>query len=65
MCLVHDPRETSPYNKLYTVDYLNNMVGGGKVLYINQPVDMLKKLAAESIKNNEVNYINVHKFDCM
>ncbi len=51
---MHDPRETSPYGRLYTVEYLNNMVGGVKVLYINQPVDVLKALAAKSIKNNQV-----------
>ena len=51
---MHDPRESSAYSKLYTVDYLNNVVGGGKVLYVNQPIDVLKKLAAESIKKNQV-----------
>ncbi len=51
---MHDPRETSPYGKLYTVEYLNNMVGGIKVVYNNQPIDVLKRLAAESIKNDQV-----------
>ena len=56
MCLVHDPRETSPYGKLYTVAYLNNMVGGIKVVYNNQPIDVLKQLATQSIKNNQVKH---------
>ncbi|KAI6074372.1 Bleomycin hydrolase [Aix galericulata] len=53
ICLVNDPRPQNPYNKLYTVEYLGNMVGGRKTLYNNQPVDVLKKLAAASIKDGE------------
>ncbi|XP_052798566.1 bleomycin hydrolase-like isoform X1 [Mya arenaria] len=49
VCLVNDPRPSSPYNRLYTVEYLGNMTGGPRVLYINQPVDVLKKLTIKSI----------------
>jgi len=51
--IVNDPRPDNSYDKLYTVEYLNNMTGSGPVLYINQPSDILKKYAALSIKNNE------------
>jgi len=51
--LIHDPRSFNPYNELYTVEYLANMTGGEKVLYINQEIDALKKYAAISIDNNE------------
>lgn len=52
--LVNDPRAQNPYNNLYTVDYLGNMVPEGRlVLYINQPVDLLKKVASASIEDNE------------
>uniref|UniRef100_A0A8V5HAW1 Bleomycin hydrolase n=1 Tax=Melopsittacus undulatus TaxID=13146 RepID=A0A8V5HAW1_MELUD len=53
ICLVNDPRPQNPYNRLYTVEYLGNMAGGRKTLYNNQPVDVLKKLAAASIKDGE------------
>lgn len=53
ICIVNDPREINVYDKLYTVDYLGNMTGGKMVLYINQPVDMLKKLAMASIQAGE------------
>ncbi|XP_065351925.1 bleomycin hydrolase [Cloeon dipterum] len=53
VCLVTDPRPTNPYNHLYTVDCLGNMVGGRPTIYNNQPVQLLAKVAAESIKNNE------------
>ena len=49
---MNDPR--NPYNKLLTVEYLSNMVNGRLVLYNNQPVEVLKKLAAASLKDNEV-----------
>lgn len=51
--LVNDPRPSNPYNELYTVEYLGNMIDGEKVLYINQEIDVLKKYAAESIRNND------------
>ena len=49
---MNDPRPDNPYDRLYTVEYLNNMADTGLVLYINQPADVLKQLAFESIKNN-------------
>jgi len=52
VCLVNDPR--NPYNKLLTVEYLSNMVNGRLVLYNNQPVDVLKRLTAASLRDNEV-----------
>jgi len=52
-CLVNDPRPTNPYNKLYTVKYLGNMSNGRPTLYINQPINVLKELAAKSIQSGE------------
>lgn len=53
VCLVTDPRPTNPFGKLYTLDCLGNVWGGGRTLYNNQPPELLLKLCAESIKNNE------------
>ncbi|KAG2459386.1 BLMH hydrolase, partial [Polypterus senegalus] len=55
ICLVNDPRPQNPYGKLYCVEYLGNMVGGRKTLYNNQPIEKLKKVAADSIKEGEEN----------
>ena len=52
VCIVNDPR--NDYNKMYTVEYLGNLVNGRKVLYLNQPVEVLKYLAAASLRDNEV-----------
>ncbi|MBO0883143.1 MAG: aminopeptidase, partial [Mycobacterium sp.] len=35
VCLVDDPRETSPRNATFTVDFLGNVVGGEPVIYLN------------------------------
>jgi len=55
--IVNDPRPDNPYDHLYTVEYLNNMSDAPLVLYINQPSDVLKQLAFDSIKNNEVSLL--------
>lgn len=56
---MNDPRPQHKYNKLYTVEYLSNMVGGRKTLYNNQPIDFLKKMVAASIKDGEVGIVFV------
>lgn len=53
VCLVTDPRPTNEYNKAYSVDCLGNVVGGRPIIYNNQPVELLMKLSADSIKDNE------------
>ncbi|GLH10551.1 Bleomycin hydrolase [Gryllus bimaculatus] len=53
VCLVTDPRPTNSYGRAYTVDCLGNVVGGRPIVYNNQPVELLMKLAAESIKTQE------------
>lgn len=54
VCIVNDPRPKNPYKKMYTVEYLNNMANANIVHYNNQPIEVLKSLTAESLRNNEV-----------
>ncbi|CAF1606830.1 unnamed protein product, partial [Didymodactylos carnosus] len=56
VCLVHDPRASHPYNKLYTVEYLGNIVGSRETLYNNQEISVLKKAAYDSIKADEAKF---------
>ncbi|KAJ8266287.1 hypothetical protein GJAV_G00128700 [Gymnothorax javanicus] len=53
ICLMNDPRAQNPYEELYTVKYLGNMVGGQEVLFNNQRIEVLKEAAASSIKAGE------------
>jgi len=54
VCLVNDPRENSPYGRPFTVDCLGNIVDGRPVRYNNQPIEVLIKAAADSIKAGEM-----------
>ena len=49
VCLVNDPRPTSPYGRTYTVDLLGNVVDAPPVVYLNVEIDTMKRIAAEMI----------------
>ncbi|MBN2447919.1 MAG: C1 family peptidase [Phycisphaerae bacterium] len=53
VCLVHDPRATSPRGKTFTVQYLGNVVGGAPVIYLNIDIELMKKIAADVISGGE------------
>lgn len=54
ICLINDPRPEHDYNKLYTVQYLGNMMEGYPVRYINLTVDELKQFSIKALKEGEV-----------
>ena len=49
VCLVDDPRPTSPRNRVFTVEHLGNVVSGEPVTYLNVEMPLIKRLARESI----------------
>lgn len=51
VCLVNDPRETSPYGERFAVEYLGNVVGADPVTYLNAPVSVLKDAAAAALSD--------------
>jgi bleomycin hydrolase len=53
VCLVHDPRETSPFGRTFTVEYLGNVVDGDRVVYLNVDVDTIKRIAKQTIVGGE------------
>lgn len=53
VCLVNDPRSTSPFGRTFTVEYLGNIVGGEIVKYLNVEVELIKELARETIVGGE------------
>ena len=53
VCLVHDPRETSPVGKTFTVDYLGNVIDAPPVVYLNVDVDLMKQLTQDAIVGGE------------
>ncbi len=53
VCLVHDPRPTSPVGRTFTVEYLGNVVGGTRVKYLNVPIETMKGITQRTIENGE------------
>ncbi len=49
VCLVDDPRREHPKGRALTVEHLGNVVGGREIRYINAPIEVMKKLAADTI----------------
>lgn len=50
VCLVNDPRETSPYNNLFTVDRLGNVVGARPVTYLNVPISVIREATQSTLE---------------
>ena len=48
--LINAPNK--PFNKLYTVQYLGNMVGGQDIRYLNVDLNTMKKAAIDMIKGH-------------
>ncbi|MGO8959667.1 MAG: aminopeptidase C [Streptosporangiaceae bacterium] len=53
VCLVHDPRQSSPVGRTFTVEYLGNVLGGPPVTYLNVEMALIKKLAADTLQGGE------------
>jgi bleomycin hydrolase len=50
VCLVNDPRPTSPIGRTFTVDHLGNVLGAPPVTYLNVDVALMKDIARESLQ---------------
>ena len=53
VCLINCPMSDKEYNKVYTVEFLGNVVESNPIRYLNVDIDVLKNATVESIKNNE------------
>jgi bleomycin hydrolase len=53
VCLIHSPRKATPYYKAYTVAHLGNVWEGKPILYINVPMEDMKKAVVDSLTNDE------------
>jgi bleomycin hydrolase len=53
VCLVHDPRPSSPVGRTFTVEYLGNVIGGPPVIYLNVDMKLIKDIAAQTIQGGE------------
>ncbi len=53
VCLVHDPRPTSPVGKTFTVAHLGNVIGGEPVKYLNVDIELMKSLSMKALLGGE------------
>ncbi|MET9314724.1 C1 family peptidase [Kribbella sp. NPDC003505] len=53
VCLVHDPRPSSPVGRTFTVDYLGNVIDAPPVVYLNVEIDLIKQLTKDAIVGGE------------
>ena len=53
VCLVNDPRPSSPLGRTFTVEYLGNVIGGPPVVYLNVAMQVIKDIAAATIQGGE------------
>ena len=53
VCVVHDPRPTSPVGRTFTVEYLGNVLGAPPVTYLNVDIALMKELASKAIQEGE------------
>jgi bleomycin hydrolase len=52
-CLVHDPRQTSPMGRTFTVAYLGNVAGGSPVKYLNVDIGLMKDIARRLLEDGQ------------
>ena len=53
VCLVNDPRPSSPIGRTFTVEYLGNVTGAPPVIYLNVDMQVIKDIAAATIQGGE------------
>ncbi|RMF08315.1 MAG: aminopeptidase [Candidatus Neomarinimicrobiota bacterium] len=53
ICLINAPMQDKPYQALFTVEYLGNVVEGRIVKYINLEVDRLKEYAIATLQDDQ------------
>ncbi len=52
--IINAPTEDKPFDKVYTVKYLGNVVGGNEVCYLNLKMDEFKEIVAKQIKDGDI-----------
>ncbi|BDR57308.1 C1 family peptidase [Xylocopilactobacillus apis] len=51
--VINSPTKDKPFNQLYTVDMLGNIVGGREVRHLNLEMDRVKELVVAQLKDGE------------
>lgn len=52
--LINSPTEDKPFNKVFTISYLNNVVEGEPIKHLNVTMDRMKELIKAQIDDNSI-----------
>lgn len=52
--IINAPTSDKPFNKMYTVNYLGNVIGGKDIRYLNLELSEFKRLILSQLKDKEV-----------
>ena len=53
VCLVHDPRETSPFGRTFTIEYLGNVVDASPIKYLNVEIQLIKDITMRMLQDGK------------
>ena len=53
VCLVHDPRENSPFGRTFTIEYLGNVVDGSPIRYLNVEIQLMKDITMRMLQDGK------------
>ncbi len=53
VCLVHDPRPSSPEGRTFTVEHLGNVIEAPPVTYLNVGIDVMRDIASRTLQGGE------------
>ncbi|MGN6677043.1 MAG: aminopeptidase C, partial [Streptosporangiaceae bacterium] len=53
VCIVHDPRPSSPTGRTFTVQHLGNVLGAPPVTYLNVDMRLMKEIASRALQSGE------------
>jgi bleomycin hydrolase len=53
VCVVHDPRESSPAGRTFTIQYLGNVVDGPAIKYLNVDIELIKQFAQRMLEDGK------------
>ncbi len=59
VAVINAPTDDKDYGKLYTVEYLGNVVGGKDIAYLNTDMDTMKDLTVRSMKDGNLVWFSV------
>ena len=52
--IINAPTNDKPFNKTYTISYLNNVVGGKPIHYLNLEIEEFKQIVLKQLKDREI-----------